>query len=228
MKLLLLSLSPVIIIAIYIYYRDRYEKEPIGLLLLSLILGCIIPIPVIVIETFLSNIKPVFHGDKSAYFDAFYNAFIVAGFTEEVFKFLVLFLLIWSNKNFNEKFDGIIYAVFISLGFAAVENVMYVFNYGETTGYIRALVSVPGHALFGVTMGFYFGLAKFYITDRNRLLLKAFLFPIILHGTFDFILMIGEFRVMGIFIPFVIYLYFDGLRKVKNLSDRSIFRKIKK
>lgn len=228
MKLLLLAVSPVILIALYIYYRDKYEKEPLGLLLLSLLLGCIVPIPVIVVETFLSNIKPAFQGEKSAYFDAFYNAFFVAGFTEELFKFLALFILIWSNKNFNEKFDGIIYAVFISLGFAAVENVFYVFNYGENTGYVRALISVPGHALFGVTMGFYFGLAKFYTTDRNRLLLKSFFFPIILHGIFDFILMLDKYRVMGIFIPFVLYLYFDGLRKVKNLSERSIFRKIKK
>jgi RsiW-degrading membrane proteinase PrsW (M82 family) len=227
MKLLLLSIAPVILIAIYIYYRDKYEKEPLGLLVFSLVLGCLVPIPVIVVESFLSNIKPVIFGEKYKYFEAFYNSFLVAGFTEELFKFLVLFIFIWNNKNFNEKFDGIIYAVFISLGFAGVENVMYVFNYGETTGYVRALVSVPAHALFGVTMGFYFGLAKFYVSRQKILLLKAFIFPILLHGIFDFILMLGDYRVMGIFIPFVIYLYFDGLSKVKNLSDRSIFRKKK-
>lgn len=228
MKLIILSLAPIFIIATYIYFRDKYEKEPLSLLLLTLILGCLVPIPVIVVESFLSNIKPELLSNKISYFDAFYNAFLVAGLTEELFKFIVLFIVIWNNKNFNEKFDGIVYAVFISLGFAAVENVMYVDNFGESTGYVRALVSVPGHALFGITMGFYFGLAKFYVSKRKVLLLKAFFFPILLHGIFDFILMQGNYRVMGIFIPFVIYLYIDGLRKVKNLSDRSIFRKIKK
>lgn len=225
MKLLLLALAPVIIIAIFIYLRDKYEREPIRLVLFALFLGFLIPIPVIYLEGFLTNIKPPVSGNLAQYFNAFYDAFIVAGFSEELFKFLVLFLLIWNNKNFNEKFDGIVYAVFISLGFAAIENIMYVFQYGVTTGYTRAIVSVPGHALFGVTMGFYFGLAKFYSHKRRELLLKSFFFAIILHGIFDFVLMLKDPRVMGIFIPFVIYLYFDGLRKIKNLSDRSIFRK---
>ncbi len=228
MKLIILSLAPVLIIATYIYFRDKYEKEPLGVLILALILGCLIPVPVIVVETFLGNIRPDWPTGWANHLNAFYNAFLVAGFTEEFFKFLVLFIVIWGNKNFNEKFDGIVYAVFISLGFAAVENIMYIFNYGETTGYVRAIVSVPGHALFGVTMGFYFGLAKFYIINRKALLIKAFFFPVILHGIFDFILMLGDYKVMGIFIPFIIYLYFDGLKKVKNLSDRSIFRRIKK
>ncbi len=225
MKLLLLSLAPVLIIATYIYYRDKYEKEPVGLLLLTLGLGCLIPFPVIFVENFLTNIKPSIPANWDNHFNAFYMAFVVAGFTEEFFKFLVLYLLIWKNKNFNEKFDGIVYAVFVSLGFAAVENVMYVYNFGVSTGYVRAIISVPGHALFGVTMGFYFGLAKFYTSQRSVLFIKAMLFPVILHGIFDFILMLGDYKVMVIFIPFVIYLYFDGLRKVKNLSDRSVFRK---
>ncbi len=225
MNLLILALAPVIIIAIFIYLRDKYEREPIRLVLFALFLGCLIPIPVLYLEGFLSNIKPVLDISLSKYFSTFYDAFIVAGFSEELLKFIVLFLLIWNNKNFNEKFDGIVYAVFVSLGFAAIENIMYVFQYGESTGYTRAIVSVPGHSLFGVTMGFYFGLAKFYKNERRELLLKSFFFPIVLHGIFDFVLMLEDPRVMGIFIPFVIYLYIDGLRKIKNLSERSIFRK---
>jgi RsiW-degrading membrane proteinase PrsW (M82 family) len=227
MKLLLLALAPVFIIAIYIYRRDKFEREPIKLLLLALLLGSLSPIPVVYVEKFLTHLHQGTNGETINTYNAFYNAFVVAAFTEELFKFLILFLLIWNNKNFNEKFDGIVYAVFISLGFAAIENIMYVFNYGQQTGYVRALVSVPGHALFGVTMGFYFGLAKFYPKQRKSLLLKAFFFPVILHGIFDFILMLNDARVMVLFLPFVIYLYFDGFRKLKNLSDRSIFRKNK-
>ena len=220
MKLLILALAPVFVIAIYVYLRDKYEKEPIGLLIKTLLVGCLVPVPVIFVETYLSNIMPTLAGG----WKAFYHAFVVAGITEEFFKYLALFLLIWGNRNFNEKFDGIVYAVFISLGFAAIENVMYVMHHGATTGYVRALVSVPGHALFGVTMGFYFGLAKFYPKQRLFLLFKALLYPIILHGIFDFILMLGDYRLMLFFIPYVVFLYIYGLKKMKNLSDRSIYR----
>lgn len=220
MKLLVLALAPVLIIAVYIYFRDKYEKEPIGLLLKALVLGMLLPIPVIVVEKSLMYIVP----DLSNAWFAFYNAFVVAAFSEELFKFLALFILIWKNVNFNEKFDGIVYATFISLGFAGIENILYVFQHGEATGYVRAIVSVPGHALFGVTMGFYFGMAKFYPKRKVEFLIKSLLYPILLHGIFDFILMLGDARLMFLFIPFVIFLYFDGFRKMKDLSDRSIFK----
>lgn len=220
MKLLIIALAPVVIIAAYVYFRDKYEKEPIGLLVKALVLGVLIPVPVIFLERFLSNIMPELVGG----WPAFYDAFVVAAFSEELFKFLALFLLIWKNVNFNEKFDGIVYATFISLGFAGIENILYVFQHGEMTGYTRAIVSVPGHALFGVTMGFYFGLAKFYPNRRKLLLIKSFIYPILLHGIFDFILMLGNYRLMILFIPFVIFLYYDGLRKMKNLSERSVYK----
>jgi protease PrsW len=220
MNLLILALAPVFIIAIYIYFSDKYEKEPKGQLFRALFIGSIITIPIIYFERFLCGIMPGLTGG----WPAFYQAFIVAAFSEELFKYFALFLLVWRSAYFNEKYDGIVYAVFISLGFAGVENILYVFQHGEMTGYIRALVSVPGHALFGVTMGFYFGMAKFYPQRKNEFLLKAFLYPIVLHGIFDFILMLGNYRLMFMFIPFVIFLYYDGFRKIKNLSDRSVYR----
>lgn len=219
MKLFIIALAPVAIIAVYVYFRDKYEREPIGQLIKALVAGCLVPVPVLFVGPVLEQLL-IEGADR---WNAFYTAFVIASFNEELFKFLFLLILFWSNKHFNEKFDGIVYAVFISLGFAAVENVMYVLNYGETVGYSRAVLSVPAHALFGVTMGFYVGLAKFYSKKRGLLLIKAFLFPVLLHGIFDFILMLGDMRLMVMFIPFVIYLYYDGFRKMKNLSDRSIY-----
>lgn len=221
MKLLTIALAPVFIIAIYVYLRDKYEREPIHLLLKSLAAGALIVLPVILFERVFIAIMP----PLAKSFHAFYTAFVVAGFTEETFKFLALFFMIWKNPNFNEKFDGIVYAVFISLGFAAIENILYVFEHGAATGYIRMVVSVPGHAIFGIAMGYYFGLAKFYSARRRLLLIRALLYPILLHGIFDFILMYGDRRLLILFVPFVIYLYFDGLRRMKNLSQRSIFRR---
>lgn len=221
MFLLTLALAPVIIIALYIYIRDKYEKEPIGLLLKALGFGILIIIPVFFTELFLDFIKP---GSLNVGWTAFYDAFFIAGLTEELFKFLAVFILIWKNKNFNEKFDGIVYATFISLGFAAAENVLYVLQSGAATGYIRAVLSVPAHAIFGVSMGFYLGLAKFYPSQRNVFIFKSLSISILLHGIFDFILMYKDTRLLMLFIPFVIYIYFDAFRKIRNLSSRSIYK----
>lgn len=220
MNIIFIALAPVFIIALYIYFRDKYEKEPIKMLLTALLVGCLIVIPVSFVERFLAHLHPLLpRGGK-----AIYRAFFVAGFTEEGFKFLALFLLIWRNRNFNEKFDGIVYAVFIGLGFAAVENIMYVTKLGVNVGWIRALTAVPAHALFGITMGYYFGLAKFYPDSRSLLLARSIFYPMMLHGIYDFILMLGDYRLLLGFIPYVVFLYIDGLKRMKNLSDRSIFR----
>ncbi len=221
MKLLLLALAPVFIIALYVYYRDKYEREPIWLLLKALAAGCLITVPVIIIERFLSNQMPELSNTGTA----FYNAFLVAGFTEELFKYLAFIFLIWTNTNFNEKFDGIVYAVFISLGFAGIENILYVFHHGEFVGYTRMVISVPAHALFGITMGYYLGLAKFYKKNRGIHLFRSFVYPVVLHGIFDFILMLGNYKLLMVFIPFVFFLYIDGFRRMKDLSRRSVFRR---
>ena len=213
MNLLLLALAPIFIILVYIYSRDKLEKEPVSLLFRALLFGALTTIPIIFIEGFLSDLNPA--TNHTTY--AFYNAFVVAGFTEEIFKFLALYLLIWNHKEFDDRFDGIVYAVYISLGFAAVENVMYVFNYGPTAGYSRALTAVPAHAIFGVTMGYYFSLAKFHSQKTQSNLFKAFFIPFLLHGTYDFILMVNHPLYLFVFIPFLVYLWISAFRKIKLL-----------
>ena len=153
-----------------------------------------------------------------------WHAFAVAGFTEELFKFIALYLLIWRNPNFNEKFDGIVYAVFVSLGFAMVENIMYVLEGGHQVALSRAWTAVPAHAVFGVAMGYYFGIAHMYEELRKPYLRKAFIVPFMLHGVYDFILMAGSPILLSLFLPFLIYLYISGLKRMKTISDASIFR----
>ncbi|MCK5135816.1 MAG: PrsW family intramembrane metalloprotease [Bacteroidales bacterium] len=220
MSILLASLAPVFIILFYIYFRDKYEKEPIRLLIKALVSGIVIVVPVIVVERLLISIMP----SVGTVASAAYNAFLVAGCTEEVFKFLALYLLIWKSPSFNEKFDGIVYAVFVSLGFAAVENVMYVMDGGYHTAIVRAVTAVPAHALFGITMGYYFGIARMYPELRKSYLRRALLIPIVLHGIYDFILMVEVEWLLILFIIFVIYLYVAGMKKLKVLSDASIFK----
>ncbi len=219
MNLLILSLAPVVIIAAYIYFRDKYEKEPIRLLLLALLAGGLTVIPILFLERFLSAFSGFFPGLTGAA----WNAFVVAAFSEETFKFLALYILIWKSPEFNEKFDGIVYATYVSLGFAAVENVLYVMDGGMSTGIMRAMTAVPAHAIFGITMGFYFGLAKFYEKQRQSLKRKALLWPILLHGIYDFILFTEIQWLTIVFIGFVIYLYVSGLKRMKELSKQSIY-----
>ena len=220
-SLFLLAIAPVVIIAVYIYIRDKYEHEPLGILITALLTGAFICFPVSYIENFFSSLWMPSENNLS---NAAFTAFIVAAFTEEGFKFIALYLLIWKNKNFNEKFDGIVYAVFISLGFAGVENILYVSNYGVNVGIVRAITAVPGHAFFGVAMGYYFGIAKFYPKKRLSSLLLAFFVAFVLHGIYDFILMSEYEYMLFIYIPFLILLWYRGLKQMRQLSEQSIFR----
>jgi RsiW-degrading membrane proteinase PrsW (M82 family) len=220
-NLLFISLAPIFIIAFYIYSRDIYEKEPISYLLKALSIGAIIVLPVVFIEKQLSVPAEKLEGISNAA----WIAFIVAGLTEEGMKYLAFLLFFWKSSNFNERFDGIVYAVYISLGFAGIENILYVFSGGYSVGIVRALTAVPAHALFGVVMGYYFGLAKFYPKFRGVYLILAFFLPFVFHGLYDFLLMANSPFFLSIFIPLFIYFWIIGFRKISIASDASVFRK---
>lgn len=219
-NLLFISLAPVFIIAFYIYGRDKYEKEPFSVLLKALFTGVIIVIPVLIVEKALG----LFNSGAGVIGQAAWNSFVVAGLTEEGFKYLGFRMIFWKNRNFNEEFDGIVYAVFISLGFAAVENMFYVFTGGYSVGILRALTAVPAHAFFGIMMGYYFGIARFSKRNKNLYLVLAFLMPYLSHAIYDFLLMSQLPLLLALFIPLFIYFLFSGLRKMSKLSDSSGFK----
>jgi protease PrsW len=220
LNLILIALAPVIIIILYVYFRDKYEREPFGMLIKALIAGALITVPVVFVEDKLFSLFSASGG----YLTNAFNAFITVSPVEEGFKYGAFFLVIWRNRNFNEKFDGIVYAVFISMGFAAVENILYVFRGGAGTGIVRALTAVPAHALFGITMGYYFGLARFCENSRLKYLIFAFLIPFIWHGCYDFMLFTKRPVLLLLFIPFIIIFWITGFRKMKQHSDESVFR----
>jgi RsiW-degrading membrane proteinase PrsW (M82 family) len=225
MLLIFVSLAPVLALIMLIYFKDKYEKEPFKTLLWAFFLGMLIVIPVVIIEQLLSNyFTKKFDVPDGNLSSAAYNAFIVASFTEEAFKMLVFMIFIWRNKNFNEKFDGIVYAALISLGFAAVENVLYVFQNGMPTGILRAFTAVPGHAIFGITMGFFLGLAKFDKVKRGIYLMSAFMAPFFLHGVYDFILMSQQTILLLLFIPYLIFMFIFAWKRMKTHSENSVFK----
>jgi protease PrsW len=219
-SLLFISIAPVLIVAMYIYIRDKYEKEPILSLIKALITGSLLSLPIVLIEKLLIELGPVADTIPSA----FYNGFVVASLTEEGLKYLAFILLFWNSRNFNEKFDGIVYAVFISLGFAAVENILYVYEGGYQVGIMRAVTAVPAHALFGTAMGYHFSHAKFYPERKIRQLMLAFLMPFLWHGLYDFLILGKKEILIIIYIPVVIWFWINGLKKMKELSMASVFR----
>jgi len=224
MNLLVISSAPVFILLFYVYYRDKYEKEPLSLLFKSLLAGAIITVPIYFSELGISHlVNPL---RTSIYSAAFNDAFIVAALCEEAFKLAAVMLLVWRNKNFNERFDGIVYAVFVSLGFALVENMMYVFGHanGLEVGLSRAITAVPAHAMFGVMMGYHLGLARFEARRQKLHLVNAFLIPFLFHGIYDFILMSqNKWLLMG-FAPLMVYLYIRVRKRMFQHSQSSVFK----
>lgn len=220
MALLLLGLAPVLVILVYIYYRDKYEKEPLNLLMRGLIAGGGIVLPVVVVEFVLTKIgKPI-----TGLYSAAYTAFVVAAFTEEFFKFLAVILLFWRNPNFNERFDGIVYAVFVSLGFALVENLLYVYQNGAGVGFLRAFTAVPAHAMFGVIMGYRLALAKFVNYKKSYNVILAFVLPLLFHGIYDFLLMSQKTYLLIFFVPLLVFMYYRANCRINETIKASIFK----
>ena len=190
MGLLALAIAPGIAICLFIYFKDKYNKEPLGLLIWLFILGMFSTIPALIIQVVFT--KPVEHlmGEGIAYTAVF--SYIIVALSEEGSKFLALRLFSFKRKAFDDPFDGIIYAVMVSMGFATLENIGYVTQHGFATGITRMFLSVPAHATFGVLMGYHFGLAKFDPDNRKEYFILAILWPVLFHGTFDFFLFLGN------------------------------------
>ncbi|WP_242204432.1 PrsW family intramembrane metalloprotease [Aestuariivivens insulae] len=188
MYLLLAAIVPSLIIIFYIYRKDRYEREPKRLILLNFFLGAIVSIIITTILYYAFNIVlPL--ANRMSVFQQFVKAFFVVALTEEFSKYVIVRYVAQNNKSFNEPFDGIVYALTVSMGFAATENILYVFEGGYQIALIRAFTAVPAHATFGILMGYFMGKAKFskHKTILNLLgLLAAMLF----HGAYDFFLFI--------------------------------------
>lgn len=189
MNLLLLAIAPVMIIVVFIYFKDKFEKEPIHFLFKNFLLGAFAS----VILTFILSILAgyIFNlPDNNSIIQQFIKAFVVVAFVEEFSKYIVVKYYAQTNKEFNEPFDGIVYSVMVSMGFAALENVLYVYQHGVATGITRAFTAVPAHATFGILMGYFMGQAKFS-KNRIKLNILGLAAATLFHGAYDFFLFIN-------------------------------------
>lgn len=216
------AILPSLLLLRYIYKEDKIEPEPGYLLRALFFLGLAAVIASIVLEWIGTNLLPLFVSTSFAYYKAVY-AFAVVAVVEEGTKFFFLKRRTWRDPAFNYRFDGVVYAVFIGLGFAAFENIEYVFNYGLTVVLTRALFAIPGHMGFAVFMGTFYGRAKLFydrgMHGRCRAnLIAAYVSAVFLHGFYDACAMIGTSASTTVFIGFVIVMYIVVITLIRKES----------
>ncbi len=223
MALLLSAIAPVFLVIIYIYIKDKYEKEPKRLMLIAFLLGAVISIIITSLMYYVFDyILPL--DDHTSLLQLFIKAFLVVALTEEFSKYVIVRYFAQTQKAFNEPFDGIVYAVMVSMGFAATENIVYVFDSGFETAFLRAITAIPAHATFGILMGYFMGKAKF---SKNKIVLNltGLLLAVIFHGTYDFFLFIDF--IPGIWIGAFVSLFIGILlskKAIKQHQENSHFK----
>src|SRR5688572_29177851 len=182
-SLLALALAPGIAIGIYIYLKDKHEREPLSLLMISFLYGVLSTAVTLSISLPLDYIVTI---NEQNVVHQFGNAFFKVALVEEFSKFIFIRFILYNNKNFNEPFDGIVYACMVGMGFATLENILYVYLYGVPTGIVRMFTAVPAHACFAILMGYFLGKAKFTHRKEIYYSLVALLVATTFHGAYDY------------------------------------------
>ncbi len=201
------GIAPGLALLCYFYLKDRYDTEPISMVFRVFIFGSILVFPIMFVQ-YVLEVEGIFTS-------VLLRAFIATSLLEEFFKWFVLIYIVYQHIDFDEPYDGIVYGASVSLGFATVENILYLLANGVQFALGRALLPVSSHALFGVIMGYYLGKGKFATRNhRTKWIVISLIFPFLLHGTYDFILLTQEQWVFYM-LPFMVFLWWFGLRKVK-------------
>ena len=222
------AVIPAIVLLVKVYRADRLEREPPALMLSLVLYGILSTGFALVAERVGTALLNRYLGEGTVLYNVLLY-FVVVACSEEGFKYLLLRKRTWRSPAFNCQFDGVVYAVFVSLGFALWENIGYVIRYGLGTACVRAVTAVPGHACFGVFMGAWYGIAKrgdnWGRPGMSRMCRwLAFLLPAFLHGCYDYVATMESVHYGWIFVVFVAVMFLLALLVVRNLSrhDRYI------
>lgn len=207
---LVLAIAPGVFWLWFFWRKDKYEKEPLRLLLRTFLLGAAVVLPIAFIEELFV-------------FGEGIVAMMMVGFFEETAKFLPVYLYVYKRPEFNEVMDGIIYATAASLGFASLENLFYIYTFGPSVMVGRAIISTLGHVLFASFWGYSLGMKK--ITGKNTVLV-GLLFAMVAHGIFNTILMASYWIINILVFPLMWFLYASMTGKIKRSLKLSPFRKI--
>lgn len=222
---------PVFFVGLFIYSKDK-DKEPIGLLVKLFFGGVGALFLSLVITLILAFFVPglLFDDSNLSFVELLFQVFFCIALVEEFSKWIFLYKISFSHKEFDQVYDMIVYAVFVALGFACIENIFYVFDNGFGVAFLRALLAVPGHACNGIFMGYYLSMAKLAIINENeslksRNMFLSLLVPVLLHGIYDFCLFTGNVIFVLLFFVFIVVLYVKSIKKIKKISSSN--RKIK-
>ena len=231
--LIFLAVLPVVLLCIYVYKKDKH-KEPLSLLMKLFAFGILVSIPVVIVEMIVEGMfKNI--GINNFYI-LFFHTFLTVGLIEEGYKWLIVKKFGYNNNEFDEYYDVLVYSVFVSLGFAFIENILYVLtsDTGIATAIMRAIFSVPGHTCFAIVMGYYMAEAKSNfknINKANNLLLLSIIIPTSIHTLFDsFLFATEQFHSLffGLFIVFYFVMILYCIILVNNASqlDKSVSDKL--
>ncbi|MGE7270324.1 glutamic-type intramembrane protease PrsW [Brevibacillus panacihumi] len=206
------AIAPGIAIMSYFYLRDSFEPEPISMVIRSFIFGMLLVIPIMVLQYIMQN---EWYWRDTIVAEVFQSAVV-----EEFFKWMVIFFTAYKHVEFDEPYDGIVYAVAVSLGFATLENLFYLIINGTNIAFWRALLPVSSHALFAVWMGYYLGKAKFTQSTQSQrfFLWISLILPICLHAIYNAIFLAIQNWLLAI-IPFMIFLWWQGMKKVQRAHE---------
>ncbi len=221
-----LAVLPAIVLLVVIYKADNIEKEPLPLMAKVFGLGALTTISATILEELGIFVLTIFFSTPNGLF-TFFEMFCVVALAEEAGKFFVLKKATWRNPEFNFSFDGIVYSVCASLGFATLENILYVIQGGLSTAIMRCITAVPGHCIFGIFMGIYYGMAKSCElrgdeAGKKLNLKKALLVPIFLHGFYDFSCSLNYDGMLLVFIILEIVMTVNAIKMVKKMSKEDM------
>lgn len=221
---IVVAVLPVFLIGLFVYMCDKI-KDPSKFLFKLFMFGVLSCFPTVFVGSILDIFFPSL--DDMNFLQLFVYVFVSIALVEEFFKWFFLYKCSYNHEEFDSTYDMIVYAVFVSLGFACFENILYVSSYGISTGLIRAVSAVPGHACYGILMGMYLGIAKIKEIDgnfvvANKYKMLSLLIPTIAHGIYDYCVFSGSTLFLIIFFNFIFIIDIYCFLKVKEISKNSI------
>ena len=241
-----LGIAPALFWLWYFYRKDNYEPEPQKLIFRAFLLGMVAVVPAAAIELFVNLFLPFLRVsaqpnlERTDIIILAVGMFLVVGPVEEIAKYLTVRTTIYKHPEFNEVMDGVIYSSSTALGFAALENVVYIatgimdegFGGGLGTAAVRAILATPAHVAFSATWGYYLGMYKMRATLgiaslSERTVWKGIIYASLMHGAWDFIIFYGSTLGYIYFVPFsiMVFLIFRSLsRRIKAAQDASPFK----
>lgn len=227
------SVLPPLYLLWKVYQSDKIEKEPPRLLLTIFLFGMLSTLPAGILETIGQVVLvSVFHlnpetgsGGGTVFNLVFY--FLVVGGAEELVKFYAMKIPTWRSRDFDYVFDGVVYGVTSALGFATLENILYVMDSGLLTAGVRAWTAIPLHCIAGIFMGHFYGIAK--AADlwndkgvRRKMMRRSILLPLLIHGAYDFIAASENEILTLFFFVYIVILDIVAIRALKRYAGRDV------